>query len=64
MDQACSGSEQLVTCALVVTEQHMQSLPYLSRGFAFYNLAYDGNRSSVTLICKLIEPANQGNLLS
>jgi hypothetical protein len=62
MDQTRGGSEQLFV-SLTPVEQHMQSLPYLSRGFAFDNLAYDGNRSSVTLIRKLIEPANQGDFL-
>jgi hypothetical protein len=48
---------------LTSVEQHVQSLPYLSRGFAFHNLANNGNRSGITLIRKLIEHADQGNLL-
>jgi hypothetical protein len=62
MDQARAGHEQLSVLVTPV-EQRVQSLAYLSRGFAFHNLAYDGNRSSVTLVRKLIEPADQGNLL-
>jgi hypothetical protein len=62
MDQTRGGSEQLFV-SLTPVEQHMQSLPYLSRGFAFHNLANNGNRSGITLIRKLIEPADQGNLL-